>query len=112
MSGSAQVIKNLYAWANMKKAGLEGLAKTSAAGMQTYARQNRPWKDQTGNARAGLNGGSFWQNPFCILIYLAHSMEYGPYLELANSSKNEILRPTVEKFAPEIHKNAKRIMEQ
>lgn len=110
MSGSAQVIANMYKWANMQKAGLDGMAKVAAANMQNWARENRPWNDDTGNARAGLNGGSFWANPYILLIYIAHSMEYGVYLELANDSKNEILRPTAEKFAPQIHENAKKIM--
>jgi len=111
MAGLGNVLGNLNKWAQMKRTGLEGLGKVSAQNMQNYARTNKRWKDITGNARAGLNGGSFWQNPFMLMVFIAHSMEYGIYLELANDGKYDILQPTVNQFAPKIHESAKRIMD-
>jgi hypothetical protein len=112
MSGSNIVIANLYKWATMKRAGIEGLSLTTAGNMQNYARQNRPWKDQTGNARAGLNGGYFWENPEILKMYIAHSMSYGPFLELAHDRKYQILEPTVNKFKDSWYGGVKRIMER
>ena len=111
MAGGGEVISNLLKWAAEKRAGVEALGKVSASQMQNYARQNRRWKDRTGNARAGLNAGSFWQSPEVMIIYLTHSMSYGVYLELANDGKFAILEEAINKYREEIHKNLKRIME-
>src|SRR4030042_1465869 len=91
MSGSAQVIANMWKWANERTAGLTGVGLNTGTNMQNYARKNKRWKDITGNARAGLNGGSFWQNPFEMLVFIAHSVEYGIPLELAHDRKYQIL---------------------
>ena len=114
MSGSAQVIANMAKWYGLKKAGIEGMGRVAGANMVNYARkqvvEEHVWEVQTGAAHGGLNAGAFWQNPFCLIIYLAHAVSYGVYLELANDGKHAVLEPTVNKFAPTIHKNAKRIM--
>ena len=111
MSGSAECIRNLYKWATMKRAGIEGLSLTTESNMQNYARQNRPWTDRTGNARAGLNGGHFWENPEILKIYIAHSMSYGVRLELDHDRKYQILEPTVNKFKDSWFNGVRRIME-
>ena len=110
MSGLPGVLGNLNKWAVEKKVGLEGLGRVGATNMQNYARKNRLWKDQTGDARRELHGGSFWQNPFMLIIFMAHGVEYGIFLELAKDGKYAILEPTVNKYSKEIYENAKRIM--
>jgi len=114
MSGSGQVIKNLYGWATALKfgpSGVEALARVTAANMQNYARTNRRWQDRTGNARAGLNGGSFWQNPFILMIFIAHSMSYGVPLEFIKDRKYMILEEARDKFKDSFLAGVKRIME-
>ena len=110
MSGSAEVIRNLYAWANMKIAGIGGAGGAGATGMQNYARTHRRWVDRTGNARAGLNGGSFWQNPFMLIIFIAHSMEYGIWLEFIQDRKYAILEEARDSQSKNLLESAKRIM--
>lgn len=64
--------------------------------MEAYAKQHRPWKDRTGNARQRLKGS--WKkvgNGYQIQI--AHGVKYGVYLEFKNERKYAILKPTVEK---------------
>ena len=115
MAGSEQVIKNLYKWATMKKAGIEGASLTAAANMQTYARANCRWNSgppNTGNARAGLNGGSFWETMAILKIFMAHSMSYGVFLELANDGKYAILSESINKVKDPWFNAVKRIMEQ
>jgi hypothetical protein len=138
MAGLNVVLSNLKKWENMKKAGLEGIALTNAAAMQRYARINAPWQPvtqpkrpskYTGDARRGLKGGMYKEGQD-IFIYIKHSMEYGIYLELkggkvkttsilpgggqylemAEDGKYAILGPTRDKFAPEVHKQAERLM--
>ena len=59
-----------------------------------WAKENAPWTDRTGNARAGLHSGveigeDFWE------LYVAHSVFYGIYLETRWSGKYQILAPTI-----------------
>lgn len=66
-----------------------------------YMKENAPWTDRTGNARAGLHayvppsGGE--DNDIFELIF-AHSMYYGVFLELANSGRYSIIAQTVQHF--------------
>jgi hypothetical protein len=109
MAGSEAVIKNMYNWAFMKKAGLEGIARTAGASMQGYARTAAPWQNRTGNARQGLRGGMYKEDKD-IFAYIAHSVDYGIFLELCNDGKYAILEKTRDKFASEARKGAERIM--
>lgn len=67
----------------------------------TYAKQNAPWTDRTGNARAGLfskaravNGGESFE------LIVAHSMSYGLWLEIRFSGKYAIIQPTIDHIGP------------
>jgi hypothetical protein len=110
MAGGAEVIRNLYAWAREKKAGIEAVGRVSASNIQNYARKNKRWIDRTGMARAGLNAGNFWQSPEVMIIYLAHAVSYGVYLELCNDGKYAILEEAINKYREDIHKNLKKVM--
>jgi hypothetical protein len=63
---------------------------------------NRPWTDQTNQAKARLHTSVSQPNPNIVRITLAHGVNYGIWLELANEKKYAILAPTVNKFAPKI----------
>ena len=84
----------------------EAIAKTTLARyaqeMEQYAKAEAKWKDRTGDARKGLRGDAFYRPGVDMGITLAHTVEYGQYLETANDSKNAILKPTVEHFMPEV----------
>lgn len=62
------------------------------------AKNEAPWTDRTGAARAGLDvevdeeGGE-------ISLTLFHTVEYGLYLETGFGGQYEIIIPTLEKFA-------------
>jgi hypothetical protein len=111
MSGSAEVIRNMYSWAVMKQAGCTASGFTAGGNMQNYARTHKRWNDITGNARAGLNGGSYWETMNILKIYIAHSMSYGVYLELSNDRKFAILEETVNKYKDSFYNAVKKIME-
>jgi len=111
MSGLNIVLQNLGKWALEKRAGCEAVAKITASQMQNYSRTNRRWQDRTGNARAGLHGGSFWDNPFMLMVFIAHSMSYGVYLELAHDRKYAILEESRDKFKDSFYQGVKKIME-
>ncbi|APM41419.1 hypothetical protein BS101_22060 (plasmid) [Clostridium kluyveri] len=94
--------------------------------MESYAKNNAPWNNRTGNARQTIKGDFKWENESKCAAYVAGNMDYSPYLELAHakgkSTDNEvgmevapsfeqlelgregkyaILRPTVRKLTPE-----------
>ena len=78
-----------------KKAGLYALLQNWAGQLESYAKLNAPWTDRTGHARQGLHAGVDIQDDQFVL-YLSHGVEYGIWLELKNSGKYAIVRPTVE----------------
>jgi hypothetical protein len=86
--------------------GLEGMqskldsavsmyAETSALKLQNYARSNARWQNQTGRARASLTATSMkYANGY--KIELAHGVDYGKWLELANGKRYAIIPETIQ----------------
>lgn len=76
-------------------------AKTIEPRALQYMRDNAPWTDQTGNARAGL-AATTEVTTNNITIYLYHQVPYGPYLETRWSGRYQIINPTIEVMAPQL----------
>lgn len=72
-----------------------GLAFDAAEPIGTsYARQNAPWKDRTGNARNGLFARHVSDPMVMHTLVIYHSMHYGIFLEFRWSGKYAIIGPT------------------
>lgn len=69
--------------------------------LEDYARNNAPWQDDTGNARAGLSARVF-NDGGEIVIELSHGVDYGYWLELIQEGRFAILLPTIEALGPRI----------
>lgn len=74
----------------------------------SYARQNAPWTDRTGNARNGLfaiasGGGGKYR------IDIGHSVPYGVWLEVRWNGRYQIIRPTVEHEGAEVMRTVAQI---
>ena len=70
-----------------------------AADMESYAKENAPWKDRTGDARALLKGDAIHDEANDISIaYLSHGVPYGIWLEIMNSGEFAIVMPTIVEF--------------
>ena len=93
----AQLIPNLDALDDRIKQGLGMLANLFAAKMQGEAQANAPWNDVTTAARSGLKGFPLIAAAE-VIIYLFHSVHYGPYLELGTSkmAPRPIILPTLQ----------------
>jgi hypothetical protein len=70
-----------------------------ATAMQNDAKANASWTDRTGNARTGLFGTS--EADFArkvVTIYLSHgaTIDYGVWLELANSARYAVVMRTMQ----------------
>lgn len=75
------------------------IAQYVATEMQNDAKANASWTDRTGNARTGLFGTS--EADFAghvVTIYLSHGvgLDYGRWLELANSGRYAIIMRTMQ----------------
>jgi hypothetical protein len=69
--------------------------------MEDYARQNAPWSDRTGAARAGLSAEVNYDLTE-IDIILSHGVDYGFWLEVIQDGEYAILMPTIEALGPKI----------
>lgn len=80
--GKAQVAFRMY-------------AETSALKLQNSARANARWTDRTGQARQRLTGDSVTiTNGY--KLRLAHGVDYGKWLELANEKRYSIIPETIQ----------------
>jgi hypothetical protein len=66
--------------------------------VQQAAQANAIWEDQTGAARAGLVAGSF-NDGGIITMALAHSVDYGVWLETIQNGRFAIIMRTLEEHA-------------
>lgn len=101
MSGA--VAANVEAIFQKKLATLYALAKRLALECVQEAQQrqlggNEFWNNETKTAVRTLFGDAF-QDDVAVGFFLAHFIEYGIYLELANDRQNAILVPMIEKYA-------------
>jgi hypothetical protein len=85
-------------YATAIRLSLMELAKAWSPIIETYMKINAPWEDRTSNARQGLNVRPR-EEGHIIHIDLAHTMEYGIYLELANAGAWAIINPTLDIYS-------------
>jgi hypothetical protein len=99
----AQLIPNLNVYDHRIKRGLGMLAHLFAKKMEGEARAGAPWNDVTGAARGGLIGEATVAATQ-VLIELAHTVHYGPYLELGTSkmAPRPIILPVLQANYPEV----------
>lgn len=76
-------------------------AETTATKLESYMKSNRRWQDRTGMAKARLTCVS---NPIDhgYRLALAHGVDYGIWLELANEKRFAIIQPTLQSQSGEI----------
>lgn len=109
MPGLDNLIGNLKGCEDRMREALHGLGMQTAAQMEAYAKQNAPWEDQSTHARQGLFG-EVLEEDGKLKLRIAHTMEYGVYLELSRKGRRPILEPTAQKFAPEFFDAAKELL--
>lgn len=109
MAGSDQVNRRLMEHLQRVKAAVAMYSEQTAAKMEEDAKVNKPWQDQTGAARQGLFGYTF-QTPQTLETRIAHGVDYGVYLELANQGRYAILTPTTRKFATQYFEDIRKLV--
>lgn len=101
MPGAAGVNKRLKDWADRQVAASLALGQTWAGKLEGQMKDNAPWTDRTSNARNGLFATARFESDH-IRIIMAHSVEYGKYLELARDGRYAIIRPTRNQNAKQV----------
>lgn len=89
------MVKGLNKLESTTDAAIRVYAEQGAEKMRDFAQENRKWTDRTGQARQRLHGyvGSISNG---YRITLAHGVDYGIWLELANGKRFAIIPPTIE----------------
>lgn len=77
------------------------VVQEKAAEMEEWAKANAPWTDRTGVARAGLHA-TVEENGQIGSITLAHGVDYGLWLEIANQGRFAIIAPAIDYWGPRI----------
>lgn len=83
------------------EAGLVAITHEFAGRVEEHAQSNAPWEDRTGNARDGLHAWAE-NGVFRHIIWLAHSVSYGIWLEVRWSGRFAIIVPTIEVMGPQL----------
>lgn len=77
-------------------------SSTKAKELEAKMKLGRPWTDRTGMAKALLSAKVSRPNEDLIRITLAHGVDYGIWLELANEKNYAVIAPTVRDEGPRI----------
>lgn len=77
--------------------GTQRVLQEQAAEAEAWMKANAPWQDRTGAARAGLTATVEGN-----AITLAHGVDYGLWLEIANQGKYAIIAPAIDYWGPRI----------
>lgn len=85
------------------------LASRKAQEMEEWAKANAPWQDRTGAARAGLNA-TVQEAGAGTTITLAHGVDYGIWLEVANGGRYSIIAKAIDMFGPSFMQDLQRLL--
>ena len=83
---------------------------TKAVELEAKMKQNRPWTDRTGMAKATLNTKVSQPNKDTFRITLAHGVEYGIELELKHGKNYAIIQPTIDQEGPRLITDMRNIL--
>ncbi|MBU5441212.1 hypothetical protein [Paenibacillus sp. MSJ-34] len=80
MSDNRSIADRVTEVINRRKAAAFALAQHWGKSNESDAKSNASWNDRTGHTRQGIHGGAEKHGDI-IVIYLAHTMRTGTYLE-------------------------------
>ena len=108
-----KVIRNIERIYERKKTALYALSLNYAAiALQDLRREqgnDKYWENQTFTAVDSVFSDAFFDSA-SIGWLIAHGVEYGIDLELANNGKHQALKPTINKYAKQFIADAKQLM--
>jgi len=84
--------------------------------IQNWMKENRPWTDRTGNARASLTAEVFAEKKRIVIELTMGrlpndvTLEYARYLEFAHGGKYAIIAPTIDLWTPVIMSDLQKLL--
>lgn len=85
-------------------------ASTKASELESKMKVNRPWTDRTNMAKMTLNAKVSQPSSEVVRITLAHGVDYGIWLELANGKNYAIIAPTIREESPRVVEDLNNLM--
>ena len=107
---SSELKKNLDKMSVKLGAVILMYSATKASEIQSKMKQNRPWTDRTGMAKALLNAKVSQVGKNIIRITLAHGVDYGIWLEFDHGKNYAIIAPTIREEGPRLVKDLNNLM--
>ena len=104
------LVKGLASFNTSTDLAVKMYAETVAKDFESHAKTNRPWTDRTSRARQGLTG-YVRSIPEGYRVIIAHTVDYGIWLEMAHEKNYAILEPTVRLKGPEAIKGMSHLLE-
>lgn len=92
---------NLQKAIDRHKVALGIYADAAAKKMEAEAKRDAPWTDRTTHARQSIDGRKGWKGNQ-LVVRLSGGPDYFVYLELAYEKRFSILKPTIDRNAPDI----------
>lgn len=98
------ILDEVRAKIERRKAATFALAQNVGKNMEGDARQKASWEDRTGHARQGIHGGAVIRRNASrsddgqAIIFLAHTMRYGGYLETGTGIYGPKKQPVKPKY--------------
>jgi hypothetical protein len=115
--GIAEVKKNIRRIYERRRQALFALSLHYAALAINYFRSKQPatpgakgayWTNRTGQAAARMfSNAEISEN--IVSWFVAHGVQYGVYLELANDRQNEAIRLVIQRFAGRFFQDARKL---
>lgn len=103
------VSRNMFLYGQRAKNAVKSVANYWAPIVEAYAKQEAGWTDRTANARQTLHAHVEELANDTVALYLSHGVDYGLWLEIANSGKYAIILPALEAHYDPIMKMLKEI---
>ena len=112
LTDAIEVNKNIEEIFARKKIAVYALCLNYAAQALARFRQrqslNTFWENRTGLAKDTVFTGAYQENEIFVW-YMAHTQQYGIYLELANNRQNEAIRPIINYYEPKFRRDLAKI---
>lgn len=95
--GVDDMLRRLQEYQNRVMWAVRQVAEYWRAVFETYAKENAPWNDRTGNARQSLHAYVEELSQETVRLYLSHGMDYGLFLEVRHAGRWGIVWPTIQR---------------
>lgn len=92
MDDLTQMLNN---YKNKVQSGIAGAMRECSIDAEQYAKENAPWRDKTGAARAGLHSFIIQESDTKITLIIAHGVDYGAELEFADGGTRGVIDKTL-----------------